>query len=247
MSLAPALTLALFSLSAAAQTPRDKPEPSPVLPRSAIPESAQAPGAGPAGEPDTVGRPIDGARRSEVPAVGEARRVGPSQGPVVTVPGARGPVEPEPTLEPQLLAAPVPVDRELFNRLVTHVRKHCAEDEGGMCCLSGQSPLKKSAPSRTACLEVGVPQEEGDVHHAVYREVLSGLTLVATEARPKEKRVEQVLLEMGMGGSVDRVSIQSEGADGVQLRADALKPGEAEKLFDAAAKDLLTITPRVRI
>lgn len=244
MSLALALALALLTAPACAQTRKGKPEPS--LPRSVIPESARAPGAGPAGEPDTVGKPIDGARRSEVPVIGESRPVGPGTAPAEK--GRRGPVEPEPTLDPEILAAPTPVDPELFSKLVTHVRKHCSEGEGGLCCLSGQAPLKKGAPARTACLEIGTPVEEGDVHHAVYREVFTGLTLVTTESLPKEKRVEQTVLEMGMGGSVDRVAIESEADAGDKShRANALKPGEAEKLFTDAAKDLLTITPRIRI
>lgn len=163
-------------------------------------------------------------------------------------PAAKGPVEPEPTLEPSLLAAPVPVDKPLFDKLVTHVRKYCASDEeSGLCCLSGQSPLKKSAPNRTACLDVRVPQEEGDVHLAVYRETFLGLTLLSTTSLPKEKRVEQVTLEVAMDGSVTQVEISSEGAEGLEHRADPMKSGETEPLFSAAAKDLLLITPRVKI
>jgi hypothetical protein len=161
----------------------------------------------------------------------------------------RGPVEPEPTLEPELLAAPVAVDKVLFDKVVTHVRKYCtSEEESGLCCLSGQSPLKKGAANRTACLDIRVPAEEGDVHPAVYREVFLGLTLISTTVVPKEKRVEHVTLRAGMDGSVTQVEISSEGSDGVeQQRANAMKPGETEPLFSEAAKDLLVITPRVRI
>lgn len=181
----------------------------------------------------------DGAKPGAVPPV-EGRAVGPS---------VRGPVEPEPTLERELLPAPVPVDKALFDKVVTHVRKHCSsEEDGGLCCLSGQSPIKKAAPSRTACLDIRVPKDEGDVHLAVYREVFLGLTLLSTTVIPKEKRVEHVTLRAAMDGSVTRVEMTSEGADGLeQRRADEMKPGETEPLFTEAAKDILAITPRVRI
>lgn len=237
MSLALTL-LTLFAVPSSAQVVREEAKPpqaaTPALPRSVIPDpvatghpaQAEAPRVLPSPGPDRA------------PAI-DGRRVGPS---------AKGPVEPEPTLEPTLLAAPVAVDKPLFDKLVTHVRKYCAaDDESGLCCLSGQSPLKKGAPNRTACLDIEVPQEEGDVHLAVYRETFVGLTLLSTTSLPKEKRVEQVTLEVAMDGSVTQVEISSESAEGLAQRADPMKAGETEPLFTAAAKDLLLITPRVKI
>lgn len=177
-------------------------------------------------------------KAGKAPAI-EGRQVGPS---------VKGPVEPEPTVDPALLAAPVPVDKALLNKLVTHVRKYCAPDEdSGLCCLSGQSPLAKNSPNRTACLDIEVPQGEGDVHQAVYRETFVGLTLLSTASIPKERRVEQVTLEVGMDGTVTQVEISSDGPGGTQQRANPMKPGETEPLFDLAAKDLLLIAPRVKI
>lgn len=226
-------TLALLTLLAGpapAQVVREEAKPAQAAPLPTLPKSAVPP-------PVNGGRPLSAAP-DRAPGV-EGRRVGPS---------ARGPVEPEPALEPALLTAPVAVDKPLFDKLVTHVRKYCSPDEdSGLCCLSGQSPLKKAAPNRTACLEIEVPVEEGDVHRAVYRETFVGLTLLSTTALPKEKRVEQVTLEVTMDGSVTQVEIASEGADGLQHRANPMKPGETEPLFMAAAKELLLITPRVKI
>jgi hypothetical protein len=238
MSRLPALAVLalLCTTGTSAQVAKDGAKPAPSLPDSVIP------GYDP-------GRAVDGAARDvapppppgppSAPAV-DGRRLGPS---------TRGPVEPEPTLEPELLAAPVAVDKALFDKVVTHVRKHCtSEEDGGPCCLSGQSPLKKGAANRTACLDIRVPAEEGDVHLAVYREIFLGLTMISTTVIPKEKRVEHVTLRADMDGSVSKVEISSEGDDGVeQLRANAMKPGETEPLFTEAAKDMLVIAPRVRI
>lgn len=235
----PALAvLAVFCAAAtSAQVRKDPVTPAPSLPDSAVPG-------------------YDAGRAFEGPALTDVAPPpppGPPSGPALSTGRARasgrGPVEPEPTLEPELLAAPVPVDKALFDKLVTHVRKHCSsEEDSGLCCLTGQSPLKKPAPNRTACLDVRVPAEEGNVHHAVYREVFLGLTLLSTTALPKEKRVEHVTLRAGMDGSVTQVEVSSEGADGLeQRRANAMKPGETEPLFSEAAKDLLVISPRVRI
>lgn len=232
MSLSPALALlTLLANPSCAQGRREELRAAaPALPNSAVP-GAQA-----------AGRVFDGAAAAAGPAaapVPEGRAVGSS---------ARGPVEPEPTLEPALLAAPVAVDKALFDKLVAHVRKHCSADEdSGLCCLSGQSPLQKAAPNRTACLDIELPQEEGDVHLAVYRETFVGLTLLSTTARPKEKRVEVVTLELAMDASVTQVEISSEGPDGPSHRANPMKPGETEPLFAGAAQDLLLITPRVKI
>ncbi|TBR19111.1 hypothetical protein EPO15_14635 [bacterium] len=232
MPFAPALALlTLLAAPSYSQVKREDAKAAPpALPQSAVPGAAAG------------GKAYDGAAApgapSTPPAV-EGRRVGPS---------TKGPIEPEPSLEPSLLAAPVAVDKPLFDKLVTHVRKFCSpDDESGLCCLSGQAPLKKGAPNRTACLDVQVPQEEGDVHYAVYRETFVGLTLLSTTALPKEKRVEQVTLEVAMDGSVTQVEISSEGTDGLQHRANPMKAGETEPLFTAAAKDLLLITPRVKI
>lgn len=239
MSRTPTLAaLALLCAAAAsAQVRKDPVKPAPSLPDSAIPgfdagRAFEGPAPSDVAPPPPPGPP-------SAPAF-DGRRAGPA---------TRGPVEPEPTLERELLPAPVAVDKALFDRLVTHVRKHCSsEEDSGLCCLSGQSPLKKAAPNRTACLDVRVPQEEGDVHQAVYREVFLGLTLLSTTVIPKEKRVEHVTLRAAMDGSVTKVEMSSEGEDGlVGHRADAMKPGETEPLFTEAAKDLLVITPRVRI
>lgn len=225
----------LCAAAASAQVQKDAVKPAPSLPDSAIPGL-------------NAGRAFEGPATSDV-----APPPGPPSAPALSTGRAaasgRGPVEPEPTLEPELLAAPVAVDKALFDKLVTHVRKHCSsEEESGLCCLSGQSPLRKSAPNRTACLDVRVPQEEGDVHQAVYREVFLGLTLLSTTVIPKEKRVEHVTLRTAMDGSVTKVEISSQGSDGLEAhRANAMKPGETEPLFTEAAKDLLVITPRVRI
>lgn len=220
MSRALALSL-LLPVCAAAQAERD-----PALPPSAVPGKAAKGAAVPAppgAVPELKGVPL--------------------------APQLKGPTEPEPSVveEPGLLAAPAPVDAKLFSRLVEHVRKHCATDEeSGLCCLSGQNPAKKKAPTRTACLEIDVPSEEGDIHHAVYREVLMGLTLVTAEVKAKPSAIEYTTLEMGMGGAVTQAEMETEASEGTQRRANPMGAGEAASLFDSAAKDLLTITPRVK-
>lgn len=165
-------------------------------------------------------------------------------------PSLRGPTEPDPQAEeePGLLRAPVPVEEKLFSRLVDHVRKHCSNDEeSGLCCLTGQSMLKKSAPTRTACLDIEIPEAEPGVQQAVYRETLRALTIVTAQAKGKPPIVEYTTLEMGMGGSVTQAEMEAEGAEGVQHRKDPMKPEEAKRLFEGAAKDLLTITPKVKV
>lgn len=222
MSRALALVV-LLPLCASAQAKRD---PAPALPPSAVPgPKAPAPsGAAPAGAvPELKGAPLS--------------------------PRLKGPTEPEPAVveEPGLLAAPAPVDAKLFSRLVDHVRKHCATDEeSGLCCLSGQNPLKKKAATRTACLEIEVPEAPDGVSHAVYRENLLGLTVVTAEVRGKPPAVEYTTLELGMGGSVTQAEMEAEAPEGVQRRGNPMDSKEASSLFESAAKDLLTITPRVK-
>lgn len=220
MSRALALSV-LLPLCSSAQSGRDT-----ALPRSAVPVPAAKGSAvppAPGAVPEIKGAPL--------------------------APSLKGPTEPEPSVveEPGLLAAPAPVDRALFSRLVSHVRKHCsADEESGLCCLSGQNPLKKKAPTRTACLEIEEPSEESDVHHAVYRENLLGLTLVTAEVKGAGKGIEYTTLEMGMGGTVTQAETETEGAEGTRRRADPMPEAEASSLFESAAKDLLTITPRVK-
>ena len=240
MSRTPArVAVALFcALQASAQVFDGEARPAPPAAAPSLPPSAVM-GAAAAAESrrEFEGNPRP-AGPERAPAL-EGRPLGPS---------AKGPLEPEPTPDRSLLAAPVAIDKTLLNKLVTHVRKYCSADEdSGLCCLSGQSPLSKNAPNRTACLDIEVPQEEGDVHQAVYRETFVGLTLLSTTSLPKERRVEQVVLEVGMGGSVNQVEISSEGSGGLAHRANPMKPGETEPLFDLAAKDLLLIAPRIRI